>query len=96
MSESEIQRILEKLDELKDELRDQSIAWHHELNKVQLKCAAREDLMNRTRAHLDSDRQTNSEWLEGAIGRKVLVALSGASGAILYIFIERYLMAWLK
>ena len=52
--------------------------------------------MNRTRAHLDSDRQTNSEWLEGAIGRKVLVALSGASGAILYIFIERYLMAWLK
>jgi hypothetical protein len=47
VSESEIQRILEKLDELKDEMRDQSIAWHHELNKIQLRCAVREETTNR-------------------------------------------------
>ena len=96
VSESEIQRILEKLDELKDELRDQSIAWHHELNKVQLRCAVREETTNRMKIYMDEHKQNHGEWLEGVIGKRVLMALSGLSGAILYIFAERLVMTWLK
>lgn len=96
MSESEIQRILEKLDELKDELRDQSIAWHHELNKIQLRCAVREETTNRMKIYMDEHKQNHGEWLEGVIGKRVLMALSGVSGAILYIFVERFVMGMIK
>ena len=96
MSESEIQRILEKLDELKDEMRDQSIAWHHELNKIQLRCAVREETTNRMKIYMDEHKQNHGEWLEGVIGKRVLMALSGISGAILYIFVERFVMGAIK
>lgn len=89
MSESEIQRILDRLDELKDDLHKQHLDWSRALSKMQLKCAGREETFMRMKAYMDAHPDTHEEWVEKTLGKRVLLVVSGVIGAIVYIMAQQ-------
>lgn len=89
MSENEIQRILDKLEDLREDMHQQRAEWHKELNDVKMNCAAKSDCFKRMENFMDVHGQTNEQWLEGTVGRKTLLILSGASGAVGLIILQQ-------
>jgi len=89
VSENEIQRILEKIDELKDELNRQNMEWHNELHSMHLKCAARGAMLAKAEAHMNTPHQSHEEWLQNTVGKRVIMLISGVTGAVVYIMAQR-------
>ena len=89
MSENEIQRILEKIDELRADLNKQNLEWHNELHTINLRCTERAAFVARAEQHLDLPHQSQDEWLQNTVGKTVLMLLSGVMGAFLYIVVQR-------